>query len=123
MTTEYISPTTISKLNDYIKTIPESIMQNWQKKSQQVYAAIVVVQTKRGLDYVPGVNVEVSLPTGSLCAERSAIASAVAKYPYIEHKDFIEFYVKQIYPENKKAEPCGVCKEWISKIFYKNNFQ
>ena len=120
MTCQYLSTVTISKLNNYITTIPESIMENWQKKSKQVYAAIVVVNTRDGLDYIPGINVEVSMPTGSLCAERSAIACAVAKYPYIEYKDFIDFYVKQIYPENKKAEPCGVCREWISKIFRKN---
>lgn len=105
------------ELDTYIQSIPPNI--EWQKKSNQVYAAMVQVHINGNNHYIPGINVEISLPTGSLCAERNAISNAIAQYPQIQKDNFVDYRVKQIFPELKVARPCGVCQEWINKIFNK----
>jgi cytidine deaminase len=60
----------------------------WLRKSKQPVLSVLMVKKKNGTTkFYRGVNVEVSMPTGSLCAERNAIGSALAIDPTIVRKD------------------------------------
>lgn len=67
-------------------------------------------------------NAEVSLPTGSLCAERCAISAAHANYPSMTLKQMRSIAVVDCSSafENGTVEnplpPCGACSEWLTKI-------
>lgn len=52
----------------------------WLRKSKQPVLAVIAVDKPNngGKKYFRGMNVEVSMPTGSLCAERNAIGTALA---------------------------------------------
>ena len=51
----------------------------WMRKSKKPVLSVVMVESKRGgRRFYRGINMEVSMPTGSLCSERSAIASALS---------------------------------------------
>lgn len=73
-----------------------------------------------------GRNFELSQPTGAMCAERSAIAAALAAHPDLGRGDkkslFERFELIAVLgdPENKSRQnpcpPCGVCSEWIDKL-------
>eukprot|EP00922_Rhytidocystis_sp_ex-Travisia-forbesii_P046440 GHVS01069224.1.p1 GENE.GHVS01069224.1~~GHVS01069224.1.p1 ORF type:complete len:357 (-),score=35.29 GHVS01069224.1:373-1443(-) len=97
----------------------------WQRKSHKVVLAVVMVRQRPAVDgscvennflFFRGINTEVSLPAGSLCAERVAIASAVSSQPSIRRQDFVMLAV--VDPQNQKnpIKPCGVCQETITKI-------
>ena len=70
--------------------------------------------------YWRGMNVEVSMPTGTLCAERNAIGTALSMYPQALREDFRAVAVLSLSdaaPENlNPLPPCGVCSEWLEKI-------
>lgn len=59
----------------------------WLRKTHQPVLAVLYVQ-KPGENPVMhrGINLEVSMPTGSLCAERNAISSAFAKDPMLRRE-------------------------------------
>eukprot|EP00922_Rhytidocystis_sp_ex-Travisia-forbesii_P046445 GHVS01069230.1.p1 GENE.GHVS01069230.1~~GHVS01069230.1.p1 ORF type:complete len:444 (-),score=145.35 GHVS01069230.1:328-1659(-) len=94
----------------------------WQRKSHKVVLSVVMVRPPVG--YAPtdqfmffrGINTEVSLPAGSLCAERVAIASAVSSHPSLQRQDFV--LLAAVDPQNRQnpIRPCGVCQETINKI-------
>jgi cytidine deaminase len=61
----------------------------WLRKSKQPVLSVLMIQRDDGpVRYFRGVNLEVSMPTGSLCAERNAIGSALAQDPSIVRNDF-----------------------------------
>merc|ERR1711969_450671 len=77
--------------------------------------------------FVSGINAEVSLPTGSVCAERSAIVAARAKFPSVSRADFAGIAVVEVpllleRPDGaadavvNPLRPCGACLEWLSKL-------
>ena len=70
----------------------------WLRKTQKPVLAVLCVRRRRdGPDdaahgdakpqYFRGVNLEVSMPTGSLCSERNAIGNALASDPALRRKD------------------------------------
>ena len=74
--------------------------------------------------YTKGINVEVSIATGSICAERVAIAQAHTSYPDLNGKqNLTAVAVLQLSTdlndpnkdENPKL-PCGMCQIWLEKL-------
>lgn len=64
---------------------------------------------------IHGVNIEnASYPVG-LCAERSALASALSQYP----NEVVEAIAITTYsnekPQNEPAFPCGMCRQFITE--------
>ena len=68
-----------------------------------------------------GMNIEVSMPTGSLCSERNAIGTAVASNPCIHRKDMkgiavLSLTIADSAMAQNPLSPCGSCMEWLRKI-------
>merc|ERR1719191_2163012 len=66
--------------------------------------------------FVPGMNAEVSLPTGSICAERAAIVSARSLWPPLQRRDIQGIAVVDTEAISNPLPPCGACNEWLEKI-------
>merc|ERR1719456_949806 len=70
-----------------VHSSPE-LCQFWLRKSKQPVLAVLMV---RKPDETPrffrGMNLEVSMPTGSLCAERNVIGTAIAHDPSLRRAD------------------------------------
>mmetsp|Transcript_124629 Transcript_124629/g.360543 ORF Transcript_124629/g.360543 Transcript_124629/m.360543 type:complete len:365 (+) Transcript_124629:134-1228(+) len=87
----------------------------WHRKSHQVVLAVVVCRAEDGsLKSYRGMNTEVSLPAGSLCAERAAIARAASD---MRRAAEIEA-VAVLDPKDKinPLWPCEVCQSWLAKL-------
>jgi cytidine deaminase len=116
----------------------------WLRKTKQPVLSVLLVQKENDSKprFFRGINIEVSMPTGSLCAERSAIGSALASDPTLKRKDMKMIAVlsltlnpedylsvkqssedsativtgtKPLVAKNPIA-PCGSCMEWLRKI-------
>ena len=65
------------------------LMEFWLRKTRKPVLAVVLVRA--GADgprqYFRAMNLEVSMPTGSLCSERAAIAAALAADPGLRRRD------------------------------------
>lgn len=86
----------------------------WQRKSKKVVLAVVVCRGQDGLLVYRGMNTEVSLPSGSLCAERAAIASAASHFQ--RAADIVAIGVLDPENEINPLWPCEVCQSWLSKL-------
>lgn len=77
------------------------------------------VQMKDGT-VVTGVNIEnASYPVG-ICAERSALASAISQFGEKTIKALAISYFAQKTDNNKPAFPCGMCRQFISECEDRN---
>lgn len=95
-------------------------------KTKTRVMAMLEFKVNKTVENYPGRNFELSQPAGSMCAERSAIAAAMAANPTLGKADKKTLYdeFKRIAvmgdPENKKRKnpcpSCGVCSEWIEKL-------
>mmetsp|Transcript_69104 Transcript_69104/g.183980 ORF Transcript_69104/g.183980 Transcript_69104/m.183980 type:complete len:198 (-) Transcript_69104:303-896(-) len=96
-------------------------------ESKKIVLAVVAINIDSELQFVRGCNLEVSMPSGSLCAERNAIGTALSMYPDVERKDFCGVAVLSLTPAAEGDDnlnplpPCGVCSEWLEKIQEKNH--
>ena len=72
------------------------------------------------LESIRGVNVEVSLPTGTVYAECNAISTAFCKFPKLERKDIKAVAVLSLDRKLSKLGPCGACQEWLKKVLEVN---
>jgi cytidine deaminase len=87
----------------------------WLRKSHKPVLAVLLVQSSentKSTASVPfrlyrGTNMEVSMPTGSLCAERNAIGSALAMNPNLKRHDLKIIAVLAVPP----VEPVLLCME------------
>merc|ERR1719476_502883 len=61
-----------------------------------------------------GMNTEVSLPAGSLCAERAAIATAATHF--LQSSDILAIAVADPQDKINPLWPCEVCQSWLSKL-------
>jgi hypothetical protein len=62
----------------------------WLRKSKQPVLAVLLVQKPGGKHVLyRGTNMEVSMPTGSLCAERNVIGTALANDPGLKREDLL----------------------------------
>jgi cytidine deaminase len=69
----------------------------WLRKSKQPVLAVLLVQKQAGKFVLyRGTNMEVSMPTGSLCAERNAIGNALANDPGLKREDLLMVAVLSI---------------------------
>jgi|GEM_PF-3954260 len=89
----------------------------WFRKGTKEVLAVVIVKRGEALHAIRGVNLEVSLPTGTLCAERNAIGSALAQFPDLKRREIAAVAVLAL-KEGSAARlgPCGACVEWIGKV-------
>ena len=93
----------------------------FRKGQQEVLSIVVVENTKPDRDQKPwiayrGVNLEVSLPTGSLCAERNAIGSALVDNPLLQREKILCVAVLSLTAKGPTLGPCGACQEWLTKV-------
>ncbi|MBU3677527.1 MAG: cytidine deaminase [Chitinophagaceae bacterium] len=64
---------------------------------------------------VHGVNIEnASYPVG-LCAERSALASALSQYPGVAVEAIAITTFSNEKPQTEPAYPCGMCRQFITE--------
>ena len=111
----------------------------WLRKTGKAVLAVLLTSKADGtVSYWRGMNVEVSMPTGTLCAERNAIGNALAADQSIEraHMQAVAVLSVSLHPETEHAheasppgevtefaeiamnplDPCGACMEWLKKI-------
>ena len=113
------------EFDNCFKNPQNELTQFWVRKSFQLVLVIVAV-IKNGHPkpkFFRGCNMEVSMPTGSLCAERNAIGSALANDLTIRREEFkmvAVFGMKGLDQKKVKSVnplgPCGSCQEWLGKI-------
>mmetsp|Transcript_87303 Transcript_87303/g.242143 ORF Transcript_87303/g.242143 Transcript_87303/m.242143 type:complete len:399 (+) Transcript_87303:89-1285(+) len=87
----------------------------WHRKSGKPVLSVVVCRRKEGtLAVYRGMNTEVSLPAGSLCAERAAIARAASDFQQAEEV----VAIATVDPTEKLNPlwPCEVCQSWLAKL-------
>jgi len=87
----------------------------WCRKSGKAVLSVVVCKGQDGrLTAYRGRNAEVSLPAGSLCAERAAIGQAASNF----HRASDIVAVAIVDPDNKinPLWPCEVCQSWLAKL-------
>lgn len=88
----------------------------YQKRSGKVVLATVACrrQNEPGFRVFFGMNSEISLPDGSLCAERAAIAAAASEfYPACS---IAAVAVLDPRDERNPLWPCNVCESWLEKL-------
>ena len=91
---------------------------------------VLIVRDSKGVEgpvgqfrAIRGINLEVSLPTGSLCAERNAIGSALVRFPQLKREDLQAVSVLSLDEnlcQNGPLGPCGSCDEWLKKMLEMN---
>lgn len=75
-------------LSAYVRGECSDLTGFWLRKTQKPVLAILLVQKPNGPPTIyRGCNMEVSMPTGSLCAERNAIGSALAADLTLNRRD------------------------------------
>jgi cytidine deaminase len=89
----------------------------WFRKGlKEVLAVVITRDANNHLRAHRGVNLEVSLPTGSLCAERNAMGSAFVAQPDLQRADIAAVAILSLDPSLPRLGPCGACQEWLRKI-------
>jgi len=76
--------------NDSLESLQEDndITKFWLRKTRKPVLAVLLVSDKNGKPLLyRGTNMEVSMPTGSLCAERNVIGTALASNPALKRED------------------------------------
>ena len=90
----------------------------FRKGKQEVLSLVVVRVEGEGKKLIAfrGVNLEVSLPTGSLCAERNAIGSALIHNPNLKRENILCIAILSLGKKGPTIGPCGACQEWLKKV-------
>ena len=97
-----------------VEKLKELLKNSYSPYSNFKVAAIVVMKDGKEFN---GVNVENASYGAAICAERSAIVSAIsAGY---RNKDFKELHV--MVGSGKIGMPCFVCRQVISEMFEKSS--
>lgn len=106
-----------------MKEIYEELLKKAKEISARAYVPYsnfevgACVLYENGNQYV-GCNVENASYGLSLCAERNAISTAVAK------GETAKITAIAIYsPKQKKCLPCGACRQWLSEFALDNNIK
>jgi cytidine deaminase len=82
----------------------------WLRKTRKPVLAVLLVQKEDGPPMLyRGTNMEVSMPTGSLCAERNVIGSALAADITLKRQDIKLIAVYSATIPSPEATTCGVC--------------
>ncbi len=69
---------------------------------------------------VEGVNIENAAYPVGICAERSALSSALSSYPNEKIVAIAISYVSQSGRSDEPAFPCGMCRQFIAEVEQKN---
>ena len=78
----------------------------WLRKSKKpVLAVLLAVGPKGKLELYRGTNMEVSMPTGSLCAERNVIGTALANNIELRRSDLLMVAVLAVTLNTKGTTP------------------
>jgi len=78
----------------------------WLRKTQKPVLAVLAVRTAGGnIQLYRGTNMEVSMPTGSLCAERNVIGTALADNPTLHRFDLKYIAVLSIPSSSTNIRP------------------
>lgn len=87
----------------------------WQRKSHKTVLAVVVCRSSDcNFTVHRGMNTEVSLACGSLCAERAAIANAASCFHAAHEIEAIA--VLDPNDHINPLWPCEVCQSWLAKL-------
>jgi len=115
-----------AKMSEYIKWFRESGVEPFfHRKSNRVVLALLHLEINGSSHYVRGINSEVSLPTGSICAERAAIIKARTEIPGLKRSHMKGIAVIDVTNElfenvedisMNPLPPCGACREWLEKV-------
>ena len=76
--------------NDFFESLRQDndIAQFWLRKTKKPVLAVLLVKKHGNAPLLyRGTNMEVSMPTGSLCAERNVIGTALASNPALKRQD------------------------------------
>merc|ERR1719199_876143 len=89
----------------------------WSRKSGKTVLSVVICRghdSTAGFVAHRGMNTEVSLAAGSLCAERSAISRAATDF----HSASDIVAIATMDPDDKinPLWPCEVCQSWLAKL-------
>jgi cytidine deaminase len=117
------------RLKRFLQRVAEAPLEaDFHRLSGRVVLAVVMLRRHDGTyEFYEGVNTEVAIQTGSLCAERAAIGAARADIPNLARFEICA--IGTIYAPLTKSEPepsknpswpCGVCMEWIKKACAKS---
>lgn len=99
--------------DEMVKTLQgkNDIEKFWLRKTHKPVLAVLLVQTK-DMDtpvLYRGQNMEVSMPTGSLCAERNVIGSALAENPALRREDLKVIAVLAV-PLLRELKDSSLCR-------------
>lgn len=83
----------------------------WLRKSRKPVLSVLVVQRPgAAAQSFPGMNMEVSMPTGSLCAERCAIGQALARDPSLRREHMRQIAVLSVGLEDTVSDMQLTCE-------------
>ena len=102
---------------DFISTLKDGgrsdLRSFWLRKTKKPVLAVLLVKKTDG-QYIlyRGTNMEVSMPTGSLCAERNVIGTALASDPGLKREDLIMVAVLSVQMPREILPPPGppICR-------------
>ena len=102
---------------DFISTLKDGgrndLRSFWLRKTKKPVLAVLLVKKTDG-QYIlyRGTNMEVSMPTGSLCAERNVIGSALASDPGLKREDLVLVAVLSVQMPREIQPPPGppICR-------------
>lgn len=105
----------IKEIQKYVEDFEETDLDPfWHRKSKQTVLASVVCRVSGGYKIYRGMNTEVSLPSGSLCAERAGIAAAASDFQ--SAKNIATIAVCDPSDRINPLWPCEVCQSWLAKL-------
>ncbi|CAK0896080.1 unnamed protein product [Prorocentrum cordatum] len=92
----------------------------WHRKSGKAVLSVVICRSKDDGASVAyrGMNAEVSLPAGSLCAERAAIGRAASSFE--RASDILVVATADPQDKLNPLWPCEVCQSWLAKLRTQN---
>jgi cytidine deaminase len=103
-----------------------TLLQHAREVTKDAYAPYstfkvgAAVQLQNG-EIIHGVNIEnASYPVG-ICAERSALASAISQFPHAKIFSIAISYFSLQSENTKPAFPCGMCRQFISECEDRNH--
>lgn len=98
----------------------------WQRKSGKTVLSVLICHSddhheapaSENFRVFRGMNTEVSLPAGSFCAERAAIARAASDF--VHSGDISTIATLDPTDKMNPLWPCEVCRSWLSKLKQQN---
>lgn len=117
--TEYDNDSALNAADKHLLSEAKKITVNaYAPYSKFKVGASVLLKNGR---IVLGVNIEnASYPVG-ICAERSALASAISQFPNEEIETIAISYVAPSGSNDQPAFPCGMCRQFISECEDRNH--